>query len=177
MAQNMKRGRNQRRRSNTNVNRAFDSTGPDVKIRGTALQIHDKYQALARDAASAGDRIRAESLLQHAEHYHRLLKAMQPPQQQPQNDPGDSPQPDVDNSNNKDDAGASADDDKAPAAKEADTDKESADKSDSEEQSDKPRKPRRKRPSRKSADSAEKSKSCPSHRAFCFLPPSFCSAL
>ncbi len=56
----------------------MDSQGPEVKIRGTAAQIHDKYQALARDAFSSGDRIRGESLMQHAEHYYRLMKSMQP---------------------------------------------------------------------------------------------------
>lgn len=50
----------------------FDSNGPDGKIRGTAQQVHEKYIALARDAASAGDRITAESHYQHAEHYFRL---------------------------------------------------------------------------------------------------------
>jgi hypothetical protein len=44
-----------------------------VKVRGTATQICDKYLALARDASSSGDRVRAESLLQHAEHYFRLI--------------------------------------------------------------------------------------------------------
>ncbi len=73
----MKRGRNQRRRQGVNVNRALDSNGPDVRIRGTANQIYDKYQNLARDAASAGDRIKAESYLQHAEHYFRLIKSAQ----------------------------------------------------------------------------------------------------
>ena len=79
----MKRGRNQRRRQGgTNPNRALDSNGPDVRIRGTANQIYDKYTALARDASSAGDRVKAESYLQHAEHYFRVIRAMQPPQQQ-----------------------------------------------------------------------------------------------
>ncbi len=78
----MKRGRNQRRRQGggPNPNRALDSNGPDVRIRGTANQIFDKYQGLARDAASAGDRVRAENYLQHAEHYFRLIKSMQPAQ-------------------------------------------------------------------------------------------------
>lgn len=73
----MKRGRNQRRRQGVNPNRALDSNGPDVRIRGTANQIYDKYQALARDAASSGDRIKTESYLQHAEHYFRLIRATQ----------------------------------------------------------------------------------------------------
>lgn len=83
MAQNSKRGRhnNRRRQNPNNINRSMDSTGPEVKIRGTAAQIFEKYQALARDAASAGDRIRAESLLQHGEHYYRLMRAMQAEQE------------------------------------------------------------------------------------------------
>lgn len=55
----------------------FDSNGPDVRIRGTAWQIQEKYVALAKDAAAAGDRILAESYLQHAEHYQRLINSWQ----------------------------------------------------------------------------------------------------
>ncbi|MEM8987393.1 MAG: DUF4167 domain-containing protein [Pseudomonadota bacterium] len=76
--QNLKRGRNQRRKSGGNVNRAMDSSGPDVRIRGTAAQIYDKYIGLSRDAQTAGDRIKAENYLQHAEHYFRIMRAMQP---------------------------------------------------------------------------------------------------
>lgn len=62
-----------------NANRAFDSNGPDgVKIRGAAQHVYEKYQQLARDAGSAGDRVLAENYLQHAEHYFRVLRAMQP---------------------------------------------------------------------------------------------------
>src|SRR5256885_11699853 len=62
-----------------NANRAFDSNGPDgVKIRGAAQHVFEKYQQLARDAGSAGDRVLAENYLQHAEHYFRLLRAVQP---------------------------------------------------------------------------------------------------
>src|SRR4051794_25197512 len=55
------------------INRVFESAGPDGKVRGTPQQIIDKYQALARDAQVAGDRVAAESYLQHSEHYGRLL--------------------------------------------------------------------------------------------------------
>ena len=55
------------------VNRVFESAGPDGKVRGTPQQIIDKYQALARDAQVAGDRVAAENYLQHSEHYSRLL--------------------------------------------------------------------------------------------------------
>lgn len=55
--------------------RNFDSNGPDVKIRGTANHIFERYCQLARDANSAGDRVAAESFLQHAEHYYRIMLA------------------------------------------------------------------------------------------------------
>lgn len=62
-----------------NANRAFDSNGPDsVKVRGNAQTVFEKYQQLARDATTAGDRVLAENYLQHAEHYFRLLRALQP---------------------------------------------------------------------------------------------------
>lgn len=62
-----------------NANRAFESNGPEgVKVRGNAQTVYEKYQQLARDATSAGDRVLAENFLQHAEHYFRLIRAMQP---------------------------------------------------------------------------------------------------
>lgn len=65
-----------------NANRAFESNGPDgVKVRGNAQHVFEKYQQLARDAASSGDRILAENYLQHAEHYFRLVRAIQPQRQ------------------------------------------------------------------------------------------------
>lgn len=68
-----------------NHNRSFDSTGPDIKIRGTAASVYEKYLQLARDAGSAGDRVTQENYLQHAEHYYRILMAQGGPvQQQPQ---------------------------------------------------------------------------------------------
>src|SRR6187455_2922268 len=64
---------NQRPRMGNIINRVFESAGPDGKVRGTPQQIIDKYQALARDAQVAGDRVTAESYLQYSEHYSRLL--------------------------------------------------------------------------------------------------------
>jgi len=55
----------------------FDSNGPDVRIRGNAWQVHEKYLALARDAASSGDRVMSESYMQHAEHYFRIISQIQ----------------------------------------------------------------------------------------------------
>ena len=69
----------------------FESNGPEGKIRGTAFQVIEKYQALAQDALSAGDRIGAENFFQHAEHYYRVVAAngwdqrgQRPHSQQPQ---------------------------------------------------------------------------------------------
>ncbi|MHA1528866.1 MAG: DUF4167 domain-containing protein [Alphaproteobacteria bacterium] len=70
---NRARGRGNRRANGTNVNRVFESTGPDGKVRGTPQQIMDKYLSLARDAQTQDNRVAAESFFQHAEHYHRLL--------------------------------------------------------------------------------------------------------
>lgn len=59
-----------------NRNHVFDSNGPDLRIRGTAQQLFEKYLQLGRDATGAGDRVMAESYFQHAEHYFRILNAM-----------------------------------------------------------------------------------------------------
>ena len=68
------RGRGQRKPGNGNVlNRVYESSGPEGKVRGTPQQIVDKYLGLARDAQTAGDRVTSENFLQHAEHYQRIL--------------------------------------------------------------------------------------------------------
>ncbi|WP_455465833.1 DUF4167 domain-containing protein [Bartonella sp. B39] len=80
------RGRNNNNNSNNNnsnnnrrgpnpLSRNYESSGPDVKIRGNAQQIADKYISLARDAQGAGDRVMSENYLQHAEHYLRIILA------------------------------------------------------------------------------------------------------
>jgi hypothetical protein len=74
----MRQGQNGRRsrgnrRNNNSPNRTVDSSGPDTKIRGTLSHVYEKYQALAREANIAGERIASESYLQHAEHYFRLM--------------------------------------------------------------------------------------------------------
>lgn len=77
------RGRGGNNSSNANrkpqnpLSRTYESNGPDVKIRGTASQIAEKYATLARDASSSGDVIMAENYLQHAEHYNRIIMATQ----------------------------------------------------------------------------------------------------
>lgn len=75
-----------------NRNHVFDSNGPDVRVRGTAQQLFEKYLQLGRDASSAGDRVMAESYFQHAEHYFRILNAMNQAAQQ-QGQPGNGQPP------------------------------------------------------------------------------------
>ena len=69
-----KKNRNRPRRPN-NSSRLFESNGPDIKIKGSAIQIVEKYQALSREYQSSGDPVSAESCLQHAEHYQRIIDA------------------------------------------------------------------------------------------------------
>ena len=98
------RGRGGRKPQHS-TNRAYDSNGPDVKIRGNAAHICEKYQQLARDAISAGDRIAAENYYQHAEHYYRLLLAAQQGQegqQRPQTNLAYRPDEDEENENEND---------------------------------------------------------------------------
>lgn len=86
-----------------NPNRVYDSNGPEVKVRGTASHVYEKYLQLARDANASGDRVMAENYLQHAEHYFRILAATQaqmqaqiqaqPQAYQPQQQPVAAPRP------------------------------------------------------------------------------------
>ena len=77
------RNNNNNRRGPNPLSRNYESNGPDVKIRGNAQHIADKYTALARDAQAAGDRVMAENYLQHAEHYVRIILAAQAQMPQP----------------------------------------------------------------------------------------------
>ena len=70
------RGRGGRKGQNP-LSRSFESSGPDIKIRGTAQHIAEKYMALARDAIGSGDLVLGENYLQHAEHYNRIIMAAQ----------------------------------------------------------------------------------------------------
>jgi hypothetical protein len=78
------RGRGGNRKGPNPLTRTYESNGPDVKIRGTAHHVAEKYLQLARDAQSSGDPVMAESYLQHAEHYFRIIAAAQQAQQQAQ---------------------------------------------------------------------------------------------
>ncbi len=68
---------NNHRKNQNPLTRVYESNGPDVKIRGTASHIAEKYMQLARDAQSSGDPVAAENYFQHAEHYFRLIAAAQ----------------------------------------------------------------------------------------------------
>ena len=69
------RNRNQNRRNghgSSSKSTNIDSSGPDIRVRGSAIQVNEKYMALANDASMSGDRIKAESFFQYADHYYRV---------------------------------------------------------------------------------------------------------
>jgi Domain of unknown function (DUF4167) len=111
--QNNKRMRNRNNNNNNNNNRrgqnpmtrVFESNGPDIKIRGTASHVAEKYVQLARDARSSGDPVAAENYYQHAEHYFRLIAAAQ--EQFRQNQPQPRPDAEVATEEGDDDEGFS----------------------------------------------------------------------
>ncbi len=137
------RSKSNRNRSVGNiVNRVFDSSGPEGKVRGTPQQIIDKYNQLARDAQLSGDRVATENFQQHAEHYTRMLgealreqeaRREQQDQQQPQQNrdrtrdreqDGDQGQHDQD-SRQDDRAARGRDSDAAPVFETGDSDGDS----------------------------------------------------
>ncbi|QTC90966.1 DUF4167 domain-containing protein [Brevundimonas goettingensis] len=76
---NRKPGGGQSNANNANPNRSWDSQGPEnIKVRGNAQTVYERYLQLGRDATASGDRVLAENYLQHAEHYFRVLRALQP---------------------------------------------------------------------------------------------------
>lgn len=86
------RNRGSGRRNQNPLQRSYESNGPDVKIRGNAQVIADKYATLARDALSSGDTVMAENYLQHAEHYNRIILAAQPQPREDNDEQGDGQQ-------------------------------------------------------------------------------------
>jgi len=100
---------NSNRKSPNPLTRSYESNGPDVKIRGTAQQIAEKYTTLWRDAQSSGDRVMAENYLQHAEHYNRLIAAAMLIQNQNQQQPRSRDDED-DDRDDQDDGQSSRDD-------------------------------------------------------------------
>ncbi|WP_339913608.1 DUF4167 domain-containing protein [uncultured Brevundimonas sp.] len=76
---NRKPGGGANNANSSNPNRSWDSQGPEnIKVRGNAQTVYERYQQLGRDATAAGDRVLAENYMQHAEHYFRVLRALQP---------------------------------------------------------------------------------------------------
>jgi hypothetical protein len=117
----MRNGQNKRMRGRSRnkghnpLTRVYESNGPDVKIRGTASHVAEKYQQLARDAHASGDPIAAENYQQHAEHYYRLIAAAQ--EQFRQNNPyyqGNRPEGGMQDMRGNDDGFDDGDDDGPP---------------------------------------------------------------
>ena len=81
-AQQNRRGRGRNRKGQNPLTRSFESNGPDIKIRGTASHVAEKYVSLARDALASGDPVLAENYLQHAEHYNRIIMTFREQQTQ-----------------------------------------------------------------------------------------------
>ena len=113
---------NNNRRSHNPLTRVYESNGPDVKIRGTANHVAEKYLQLARDAQSSGDPVSAENYFQHAEHYFRLIAAaneqfrQQNPNFQPQRPEGGAGGNDQHFSQRSDEQFEEGDDDNQPFA-------------------------------------------------------------
>lgn len=114
--QNQNKSRGRGRKPGNSANKTFDSNGPDVKIRGSASHIHEKYQNLARDANAAGDRVDAENYLQHAEHYFRLMAAAQAAQAEKQAQQSQQNQQNRQKQNSGGEAVSSAPSEAAPGA-------------------------------------------------------------
>lgn len=137
------RGRGNGRKNTNSRPQHIESNGPDVRVRGNAQQVVEKYLQLGRDATSSGDRITAESYFQHAEHYYRVMNTgnsngasngagvsngyegrdsngahLDVEEEQQHEAPGSGPQPGVDQKSDEDSASSSrdSDDDQEPAS-------------------------------------------------------------
>lgn len=143
---NRSRGRNGGRKNVNPLSRNFESNGPDVKIRGNAAHIAERYVQLARDATASGDSVTAENYLQHAEHYFRILSAAQA-QMQPRKEPN----LDYDEDDDSDESNTTSET-AAPARNEAQTESQSeaeqteaASEGDAGKERTRTRRPRRRR--------------------------------
>src|SRR5256885_6558834 len=114
------RGRNRGNKNHNPLTKVYESNGPDVKIRGTASHVAEKYLQLARDAQSSGDPVSAENYFQHAEHYFRLIAVAN--EQFRQQNPNFQPRPEGGSGNDQqfqprnDDGFEDGDDDAQPFA-------------------------------------------------------------
>ena len=116
------------RKTSNSSNRVLDSNGPDVKVRGSASHIAEKYVNLARDATVSGDRIIAENYLQHAEHYFRIVAATQAQQTQGQHPQGQQ------NQNSRHNPNQSGSNDAKPVAANQENSPQPADQNESAKQ-------------------------------------------
>ena len=96
---------NNNRKSSNPLTRVYESNGPDVKIRGTASHVAEKYIQLARDSQTSGDPVSAENYYQHAEHYFRMIAAAQDQFRQGQQQPFNRPDGEQQRDENFDDDG------------------------------------------------------------------------
>ncbi len=145
---NRGRGRNNNNRKPSNpLSRSYDSTGPDVKVRGNAQTVAEKYMALARDAQSSGDRVMAENYLQHAEHYNRIVAQGQAQiQERQQRDEAAREQQEREQQEKAAEAGENAEEAvEASDANAEDADNDASDATQSADSEDKPRRNQRRR--------------------------------
>lgn len=127
-SQQKNRMRGRGRKGPSPLSRTLESNGPDVKIRGTASHIAEKYASLARDALSAGDTVMGENYLQHAEHYNRIVAAAaaQNNRQEDGSNAGRGPQPEVAGFNGANGGGGENEEERAAGSKSEDSAKEPA---------------------------------------------------
>lgn len=137
------RGRNGGRKHSNPLSRNFESNGPDVKVRGNASHVAEKYVQLARDAQASGDSVMAENYLQHAEHYFRIISAAQAQMAQRSDQPQNASEDDDDVDTDGDVSEARAED---TSKRDAETSENGDDaRADGEDKGErKPRRPRRK---------------------------------
>ncbi len=154
----MKRQRGRGRKPSNPNNRSYESNGPDVKIRGNASQIYEKYLQYARDAQTSGDRIAAEAYFQHAEHYFRIVAANTPkdrlPQMQDDQDDMTDDRSDNDDVDAKSDDSESDDVSKVDGLQVVDGDGEQPEQIKSSSDEEKKPRQRTRRPRRKPMDNA-----------------------
>jgi Tfp pilus assembly protein FimT len=144
------RSRGRGRKPQNPLSRNYESNGPDVKIRGNAGHIAEKYTTIARDALSNGDTVMAENYFQHAEHYNRIVAAAQAAraeEQAQQQANGRGPQPDTEEGGNQPDGQQAQDGD----ARTSQNDNQQAD-SDDDAGEARPQKSSRNRRPRKQAN-------------------------
>ncbi len=155
---NRQRSRNGGRKHVNPLSRNFESNGPDVKVRGNAAHVAEKYMQLARDAQSSGDSVMAENYLQHAEHYFRIVSSAQQaqsgqrPDNQGQDDDFDDDMPDMNSRfaspQPVQQQSTHSEGDEQPEGERAEQNQPSGERGERGERNERPRRERRERPQR-----------------------------